>query len=206
MAGPLGGTSEHVRVFLSRAGAYPTTPDATLTCPDGTALSFGPSAIADVTGDGLNDVVVGASGGPNGAVYVFSGRAGTPPQPVPTTLSAATHTGLGHWLTALGDVDLDGFEDVAIVADGGSTVLIARGSGAGLVLSSSSYALPVRAGRTRVRLTAADFDGDGQVGLAVGDPAANSVYVVRGPLLSGALAETWTLGSVSGLGFSLAAR
>lgn len=208
-SGPLGGTGEHVRVFLSRAGAYPTTPDATLTCPDGTALNFGPSAILDVNGDGLNDLAVGASGGATGAVYVFQGRASASPNAVPLRFTATGHTGIGHWITSLGDADRDGYEDLAIVGDGLTQVIVARGSSMGLVATTAVYALPVRAGRTQVRLAAADFDGDDEVDLAVGDPAANSVYVIRGPLVlsSGDLTETWTLApSAGGFGGALAAR
>ncbi len=203
--GPLGGASEHVRVFLSRGGVFGTTPDATLLCPEASASNFGPSAVVDVDGDGIDDLVVGASGGTSG-VYVFRGRAGLTPGPSPRNVPLSGRTAVGQWLTSLGDIDLDGYGDVALTADGLRSVVVARGGASGLAVTMTSYMLPSRGGRTQVRLTAADFDGDGEVDLAVGDPAADSVYVIRGPL-TGMLSETWTIApGVGGFGGSLSAR
>ncbi len=208
--GPLT-TNERLLVFLARAGAYPMgTPDAILTCPDGPGSNFGPSAILDVTGDGVPDVVVGASAA--SAVYVFPGRAGTTPSPIATRLMApAGHAGYGHAVAALGSVDGDAHGDVAIVSDleGAAAVMFAHGTPTGLDRVTTTFLLPSTAGgRARVRLGAADFDGDGVVDLAVGDTARNSVYVIRGPLIGPTtLTATWTLApGAGGFGWALAAR
>jgi len=167
----------------------------------GTAL-----ALADVGGDVLADLLVGApgndvAGSDGGAVYVFRGTSTFasqgPTQAAVRLLASGSQHAFGTALAA-GDVSGDGRADVLVGAPlegaaGGSSgaVYVFRG-GAGLASGD--------AGAAQVRLTgassgdrfgswvaAADFDGDGTEELFAGAPdarhqgtQAGCIYVFRG--------------------------
>ncbi len=124
----------------------------------------------DIDGDGYADVVVGAPGTDGespGEVYVFYGAAagvGTVAQTVLTGSTAAG--GLGATVGPLGDVNADGFADVAIGTSDGLGVYL--GSVAGLQ-TEPSLLLP---GVPAEDVAHGDFDCDGFTDLAVVDGAA----------------------------------
>jgi hypothetical protein len=101
--------------------------------------------------------------------------------------SAETGDGFG-WVSAYGDFNADGFDDLAVSAsyedvDGdtdGGTVLILWGSSAGLTggttIKDPAVSSHDRWGHT---LAAGDFDGDGKDDLAVGS-SASTIYVFKG--------------------------
>lgn len=65
----------------------------------------------DVNGDGHGDILVGApSGGVGGEVFVYSGLDGT----VIHTLRTPTGSNLGTSVAGVGDVNLDGFDDILV--------------------------------------------------------------------------------------------
>jgi hypothetical protein len=167
-------------------------------------LGFSVAGPGDLDGDGRADVLVGAPGvEPGGVAYLFSG-------PVlvaltPTTAKAAFFgksigDDAGYSVSGAGDLDLDGYADLAIGARGENTT----GDGAGAIYLLSGplsgdygeeHATAILYGETAgdaagIGLAAAgDTNGDGQPDLLVGAPNdsdvainAGSAYLLLGPL------------------------
>jgi hypothetical protein len=84
--------------------------------------SFGThiAGVEDVNGDGLSDLLIGAAEArPGGRAYLYMGAAGFPRALAPdATFVGATGNNLGGAVAAAGDVNGDGFADLAIGAYG----------------------------------------------------------------------------------------
>jgi len=164
-----------------------------------THARFGASiAVADLDGDGLSDVVVGAPSegeGPHverGSVYVFFSKPG---QPSPRTALEADLTIRGEragdtFGTSVLAADIDGDGTVDLVASAARAGAPARpGAGAVYVVDGaalrggrgemgiSGLARAViegdRPGDSLSALAVGDFDGDGRVDLALGAPLSD---------------------------------
>nr|XP_003405118.1 integrin alpha-5 [Loxodonta africana] len=164
-------------------------------------------AATDVNGDGLDDLLVGAPllmerttdgrAQEVGRVYVYLQHpAGMDPTP---TLTLTGHDEFGRFgssLTPLGDLDQDGYNDVAIgVPFGGETqqgvVFIFPGGPGGLGSKPSQVLLPLwAAGHTPDFFGSAlrggrDLDGNGYPDLIVGAFGVDKAVVYRGrPIVS----------------------
>lgn len=170
------------RAYLYRGGRAGLDPTLVteLVGPDGADSRFG-GAVAgagDVDADGFADVIVGADGTAReaGRVFMFrGGRAGLGTAVWVEPLSDV-HGRLGKSVAGIGDVNGDGYPDVAVGepnAEFMGRVLVFAGSATG-VSAAPSQAI-VSPGRMPGEFggsvaSAGDFDGDGFGDLAVGSP------------------------------------
>ncbi|XP_065790313.1 integrin alpha-5 [Muntiacus reevesi] len=170
-------------------------------------------AATDINGDGLDDLLVGApllmertaDGRPQevGRVYIYLQRlAGMEPTPTLTLTGQDEFGRFGSSLTPLGDLDQDGYNDVAIgAAFGGENrqgvVFIFPGGPGGLASKPSQVLLPLwAAGHTPDFFGSAlrggrDLDGNGYPDLIVGSFGVDKAVVYRGrPIVSASASLT----------------
>ena len=206
-----------VLVYHGSANGLSTTPDWT-TESDQAGAYFGRSAATagDVNGDGYSDVVVGAYGYDNGQdaegrAYVYYGS----PAGLSTTANwtaegnqAGAH--FGHDVGTAGDVNGDGYADLAVGAidydhgqanEGRGRAFVYYGSPTGLSMTAgwtaegdqdgARFSYPVR--------TAGDINGDGYADLAVGAPYYSNpdwwegrAYVYHGSATGLSVTPDWT--------------
>ncbi|WP_067171684.1 FG-GAP repeat domain-containing protein [Microtetraspora niveoalba] len=170
----------------------------------------GDVAIGDLDGDGFGDVVAGNSYAdaedPGGQIYVSRGSArGLEAERVIWTLSSPGMPrapegtdGLGG-AVAVGDVDGDGYADVAVGASGGAgAALVLYGGGSGVSARGARLYDPGSAGVAAdvvqgfgQEVALADLDGDGRAELAVSTRAEQRVTVLSpgGPETGGGAAK-----------------
>jgi hypothetical protein len=119
----------------------------------------------DVNGDGLSDIAIGAPGGEHGGAFVFLGRVGGPAAApsftlVDTTTKPASY--FGGTVASAGDVNGDGFADLAVVSAGRGKIQVHLGGASG-VEEAPSFTLgaPDTYEMGRTVAGAGDLDGDG---------------------------------------------
>lgn len=117
------------------------------------------TAVADVTGDGVPDVIAGAGPGGSPRVCVYDGASGNK---VVDFLAYAAEFDGGVFLAA-GDFDGDGRDDILVSADrsGGPNVRIFSVQGSNPVLVSSFWGIDDISFRGGTRISAGDINGDG---------------------------------------------
>ncbi|MGW6398766.1 FG-GAP repeat protein [Streptomyces sp. NPDC055134] len=208
---------KHIRIALASAAAVALT-GGLLSLSTGTALAADSvhHHEADFNGDHIGDVAFSAGwstvGGKKGAgqIVALYGSASGLNAAARKTVSqnttgvpgtAETNDGFG-WVSAYGDFNDDGYDDLAASArwedvDGdadGGTVMIVWGSASGLTggttIADPAVSSHDQWGKT---LAAGDFDGDGKDDLAVGS-TASTVYVYKGGIAkSGTAGGRYTL-------------
>lgn len=193
---------KHLRLALATASAAALTGGLlTFSAATATAADSVHHPVADFDNDGYGDVAYSAGdatvGGKKGAgqIVALYGSASGVTSTQRSTISqnttgvpgsAETDDAFG-WMSAYGDFNGDGFDDLAVSADledvsgdtDGGTVAILWGSSSGLsggtTLADPAPSSHDRWGKT---LAAGDFDGDGREDLAVGS-TSSTVYVFK---------------------------
>jgi hypothetical protein len=197
------GTDE-AYVYLGGPNGLSKTPVATLQGPKPNQSCgcdcdfFGTSVAAagDVNGDGYGDVLVGdyaaAEGPSSGKTWIFYGTA-TGVSTTGTSFSAGTDAGFG--ISGVGDVNADGFADVAVGStQQGSPSGVFMGSASGLVLtpvsiSYTGWKMPMKP------VGVGDLNGDGYADLAqmsTGENAGQPYFI----LFPGSATGTTTNGTI----------
>ncbi|XP_071319798.1 integrin alpha-IIb [Trachinotus anak] len=164
------------------------------------ASYFGHSvAVADINSDGLDDVLIGAplfmdrvmeQLQERGQVVVYLQRRHTSfaAKPDQSLIGFSLYGRFGSALTVLGDLDMDGYHDVAVGApwsgdSGRGQVFIYLGNSNGLsAMPSQVIDSPLPSSRTAFGFTlrgGADIDGNGYPDLLVGAWAAERAFVYR---------------------------
>jgi hypothetical protein len=220
-AGPNAMDDEQVSLYRGGGGGVLPTPfryyRPSVAPPAGIGTSFGESisGAGDIDGDGLADFVVGEpwySNGQDGegAIHVFYGIASNSPsleiREVRESNQVRAH--YGFQVSGAGDVNADGYSDVAVSAWGWSSpepnegaVFVHRGSPSTAIAGGG-----ITAGDTQdlfgSSLDVGDITGDGLDDLIVGAPGADRAYVAVGPLWA---TPVWNKQGQAGSGFGRSA-
>uniref|UniRef100_A0A8C1X444 Integrin subunit alpha 7 n=1 Tax=Cyprinus carpio TaxID=7962 RepID=A0A8C1X444_CYPCA len=181
-------------VLLRKDNVYRLMPEHILWGEE-LASSFGYSvAVADLNSDGWTDLVVGA---PNffdrkaeigGAVYVYLNPASHWEKARPIRLNGTYDSMFGMTVSSAGDLDWDGYEDVAVGApfDGDGKVFIYRGCSSGIDTKPSQVLDGLNAGVKRLGYSISgglDVDGNFYPDLAIGSLSDQVVLYRSRPVL-----------------------
>ena len=159
------------RITRGASGNGPTSPVWQVNIPareSGKVGSWG--AMPDYNGDGLGDIAVGVKIAP-GQVRVFPGNVnGVSPTPAQILIGGV---GFGDELGPAGDLDGDGFGDLAVWSSGPpQSVTVYRGGPAGLH-DPVTFTAPTADSFSQMRVVSAgDVNGDGYGDLIVGGQVA----------------------------------
>jgi hypothetical protein len=152
--------------------------------------------VADINGDGIQDIIINGKRGTTGLVATMLGNGnGTFQAPVETDF-----TGAASSLTIVGDFNADGVLDVALVSAGEVRVMLGNGNGTFQAPVASFFS--TYAGRDGI--ATADFNGDGHLDLVITayDPSSTTGFNFVGVLLGNGDGTFSDINMVAGSGAS----
>jgi hypothetical protein len=153
-------------VYVYTGGATGLDPTPTILArPSHVRASARVAGVGDINGDGYGDIVVGAA--EVNSAYVYLGSASGPNGRPNTFLTVSANTTTGITVAGAGDVNGDGFADVAI---GGAAAAVYLGGASGLGTTPT----PLSGGS--LVACAGDVNGDGYSDVMVGGSATATVY------------------------------
>lgn len=198
-------STNQVMVYHGSASGLLTTPATTLTAPTGTT-SFGASvsSAGDVNGDGYADVLVGAPD--SNRAYLYYGRAaGLSTTAAVTLVPTGAGANFGVSVAGIGDVNADGYADIAVGTDGASIVYVWFGGASGLGSTPTGVSAPSGAlGFGRAVAGAGDVNGDGYPDVIIGAYNSATAYLYRGSSAGLATTPSTTLaGGAAQLGLAV---
>jgi hypothetical protein len=174
------GVGRKVFLFLGGPAGLDSSPAVAFSDPNATALGAGQfgiraSCAGDVNGDGYADILIGDNS--LGKAYLYLGSAAGPaaaPDLMLTAPSSPGAGGFGHSVGSAGDVNGDGYADVAIGSDGAGQAFLYLGGPAGLPASPDvTLTAPDGPGSGFGAVSSADdVDGDGYADIVVGAQGA----------------------------------
>jgi hypothetical protein len=162
-----------VSVFLGSATGIAASPETTLHEPTmHSHYGLAVAAAGDVDGDGYDDVLVGAPDDreENGVVYLYCGNGGGLDGTATSVATGAKDGLIGSAITAVGDDDGDGYDDVAVGDILRNVILVVYGSATGFADSPDKELwLPKTDLCSGCRISGRlDYNSDGYPDLAVG--------------------------------------
>ncbi len=187
-----------------RTGSSPTSTFSPSVAMSG-STGFGTSVASagDVNGDGIVDVAVGAPTSTGGIVHVYHANGTNYSTVASTTISSpASVSQFGRFVAGVGDVNGDGFGDIAVASASGR-VFVYYGSATGLPTTPSATishpSLNANFGSTIAH--SCDVNGDGFGDIAVGiDGGTNNVLVFLGAAGGVPATPSHTLSGAAGFG------
>ncbi|XP_056368295.1 integrin alpha-3 [Oenanthe melanoleuca] len=193
-------------LLLSRGARGELSPRLLLPGPQVGSYFGSALALADLNSDGWQDLLVGAphyfqrKQEVGGAVFVYMNEAGGFQQRPSLVLTGPSHSGFGFALASLGDINQDGFQDIAVGApfEGPGKVYIYHSSAQGLqerprqVISGSELG-PSRIQTFGYSLSGGlDMDGNSYPDLLVGSLGERVVLLRARPVIN-ILDKTFTV-------------
>lgn len=178
----VGSDADSVRILRGQQGGAPVLVPGALSQTSGARFGVSVAAAGDVDGDGFGDVVVGAPGIRRAYLY-RGGPSGLTTSPI--TFVGSPDSGFAETVASAGDLNGDGYADVAIGAPEAGTVSVYFGSAtpdtnADLTIEGDGSS---EAGAAIAAL--GDVDGDGFGEIAVGAPGVGQVWVFAGDAAAG---------------------
>ncbi len=193
-------------VYLGGPTGIAATPAVTLTGPDGTGGWFGNVCSAgDVNGDGYGDLAVGASdaGSGPGRVYIYLGGPAGIASTAATVLNGSGTPGsnFGWTVVALGDVNGDGYGDLA-VGDNTCSPSISTGVFLGTAAGLATAPAFTLAG---LAVASGDVNGDSLPDLSCqsGYYSTDLYMGTAGGISTTSTSGSWGAGYTGGLGYSI---
>ncbi|MBL8678693.1 MAG: FG-GAP repeat protein [Myxococcales bacterium] len=190
-----------------RTGASPTSTLSPATVMSG-STGFGTSVASagDVNGDGLVDAIVGAPTSTGGIVHVYFANGSSYPTTASVTITApASNIQFGRFVSGIGDVNGDGYADIAVGAASGRA-FVYYGSATGPATTPSvTIAHPSLNANFGVSISrSCDLNGDGFGDVAFGiDGGSNDVVLYMGGAAGLGATPSQTLTGGAGFGRSV---